>query len=236
MTEHRVSFGEPPGYRGDMPQQAHAEVAEDTPWSAAVRAGWVPTLADVRAGYAARVPGLRARPKVRDSKLSAILVPVFEEAGRAHVVLIERSRDNGTHRGDIAFPGGVLRARESPAHAALRETEEEIGVPPADVELIACLDEVATLTAFLIRPYVALLPGRPTLRVDRSEVERVLIVPLADLARPGEHWLAPWGPDPSSRLHHFRIDDAVGWGTTGDLLADLLTTAAAGRARLEGAS
>jgi 8-oxo-dGTP pyrophosphatase MutT (NUDIX family) len=209
---------------------------EPTPWSAAAEAGWVPTVADVRAGYAERPEGRRARPKVRNSKLSAVLVPVFEEAGQAHVVLIERSRVRGTHKGDIAFPGGVLHARETPAHAALRETQEEIGIRPSDVELVATLDEVATLTAFLIRPYVGLLPGRPVLRVDSSEVERVLTVPLADLARPGAHWLATYGPDPANRLHHFHIDDAVGWGTTGDLLADLLTAAVAGRTRPEGGS
>jgi 8-oxo-dGTP pyrophosphatase MutT (NUDIX family) len=229
VSAHRASLAGSSGDQAATP----SDVVEETPWSAAVRSGWVPTMADVRAGYAARGPGRPARPKVRNTRLSAVLVPVFEEVGRPHVVLIERSRDNGTHRGDIAFPGGVLRAREAPEHAALRETEEEIGIPPADVELIAALDEVATLTAFLIRPYVALLPGRPTLRVDRSEVERVLTVPLVDLARPDAHWLASWGPDPSSRLHHFRVADAVGWGTTGDLLADLLTTAVAGHARLE---
>jgi 8-oxo-dGTP pyrophosphatase MutT (NUDIX family) len=204
------------------------------PWSELAAAGWRPSVRDVRRGYASSPAGRTAVPKVPASRPSAILVLVCPGPADddAQVVLIERSHSSGTHRGDIAFPGGVLQEGESPRQAALRETHEEIGIRPEDVEVIASLDVVATLTAFLISPFVGLLSTRPEFTVERAEIERVLVVPLADLAREGAHWHQMWNEDPRSVQPFFAVGDAVGWGTTGALLTHLLTAAAAGH-RLE---
>jgi 8-oxo-dGTP pyrophosphatase MutT (NUDIX family) len=165
------------------------------------------------------------------SRASAVLILVVpgDEDDEASVVLIERSRNSGTHRGHIAFPGGVLKQGESDVDAALRETQEEIGIPCEDVEVIGSLDMIPTLTGFLISPFVGLLQTRPAFVVDPVEVERVIVVPLVDLVRPDAHWYQAWNPEvPSSVLPFFTVDDAVGWGTTGVLLTRLLTAAAAG--------
>jgi 8-oxo-dGTP pyrophosphatase MutT (NUDIX family) len=213
---------EVPGRRAD---------SAPSPWSELAASGWRPSVTDVRRGFAGAPPGRVVTPLVTASRSSAILVLVFPDgpsSDDAHVVFIERSRSSGTHRGDIAFPGGVLQAGETPVQAALRETEEEIGVPPDAVEIIASLDMVATQTAFLISPFVGVLESRPTFVVDRAEVERVLVVPLADLVREGAHWLQPYTADPESVQPYFTVGDAVGWGTTGALLIHLLTAATTG--------
>jgi 8-oxo-dGTP pyrophosphatase MutT (NUDIX family) len=202
------------------------------PWAEVAAAGWRPTVRDVRRGFTGAAQGRPVEPLVPASRASAILLLVVpgEGAGNdeAHVVLIERSRSSGTHRGDIAFPGGVLHPGERAEAAALRETQEEIGVRPEEVEVIACLDMVATQTGFLISPFVGVMTNRPTFVVDRNEVERVFLVPLADLIRDGAHWHQTWSADPHSMLPFFAVGDAVGWGTTGALLVHLLTVAAAG--------
>ncbi|SNQ50346.1 conserved hypothetical protein [Frankia canadensis] len=160
----------------------------------------------------------------------AVACPV--DGGRAddaHVVLIERSRTAGTHRGDIAFPGGVLQPGEEPVDGALREVWEEIGVPAADVEVIGSLDMVATQSGFVIAPFVGLLPARPALLIDRAELERAFSVPLADLAREDAHWYEALMGNVRLAQPFFTVGgDAVGWGTTGSLLVRLLTAAAAG--------
>jgi 8-oxo-dGTP pyrophosphatase MutT (NUDIX family) len=203
------------------------------PWRHLAAGGWRPSVDEVRRGFAAAPAGGPADPLVPSSRESAVLVLVCPgrtrpRAGEAHVVLIERSHSSGTHRGDIAFPGGVLHDGESPVDGALRETQEEIGIPPEDVEVIASLDVVPTLTAFMIAPFVGVLRSPPSFVLDPAEIERVFVVPLIDLMREDAYWLQAWTPDAPSLLPFFAIGDAVGWGTTGALLVRLLTAAVAG--------
>jgi 8-oxo-dGTP pyrophosphatase MutT (NUDIX family) len=165
---------------------------------------------------------------VAASREAAILVPLFARDGDAHVVLIERSRSSGSHRGEIAFPGGVLEPGESPARAAVREAHEEIGIPPREVTIVASLDAVPTTTAFVIWPHVGVLAGVPRFTPNPSEVERVITVPLVDLVGEDAQWWEPYGP---SAVQAYALGDAVGWGTTASLLTEVLTAAADGRRR-----
>ncbi len=88
---------------------------------------------------------------------------------------------------------------------------------------------IPTLTAFLISPFVGLLRTRPAFVVDPVEVERVIVIPLADLIRDGAHWYQAWSSDaPASVVPFFAVDDAIAWGTSGVLLSRLLTAATAG--------
>lgn len=209
-----------------------ASVGPPPPWADLARGGWHPTVEDVRAGYADRGPGRARPPLVPGSRRAAVLLILFPEDGRAHLVMIERSRHSGTHRGDIAFPGGVLQPRESPRTAALRETAEEIGVPPDDVEVIADLDDVATWTGFVIRPYVAIAARRPSFTANPDEVERVISLPLADLLVDGAHRRVHSAN--GAQWSSFRVPGGLAWGLTGDLVHDVLATAAAGQRRSAG--
>jgi len=81
------------------------------------------------------------------SRPAAVLVPLFEADGEAHVILTKRPDTMPSHKGEISFPGGGLRAGvdASLQDAALREAEEEIGLPPGAVEVVAELDTLATV-------------------------------------------------------------------------------------------
>jgi 8-oxo-dGTP pyrophosphatase MutT (NUDIX family) len=166
----------------------------------------------------ASVPGMRA---------AAVLVPLFEEGGEARLILTKRPETMPSHRGDIAFPGGKRQPDldASLLDAALREAEEEIGLSPAAVEVVAELDTISTVTSrFLVAPFVGVLADPPELRPDPREVERVFDVPLSELMADGVHRVEHWGTGVLTRdVHIFELEDETVWGLTARILAGFLT-------------
>ncbi len=106
-------------------------------------------------------------------------------AGGFGVLLTRRTAHLTAHAGQISFPGGRLEADDiHAAAAALRETEEEIGLPPDQVEVIGRLDTYVTRTGFEVTPVVGLVLPPTALRPDPFEVAEVFEVPLAFLVDP----------------------------------------------------
>jgi 8-oxo-dGTP pyrophosphatase MutT (NUDIX family) len=118
---------------------------------------------------------------------AAVLVPVVLRPALT-VLLTRRSHDMPSHPGQISFPGGKVEAGDVSALAcALRESNEEIGLPPANVEPLGYLDSYRTGTGFQIVPVVALVrPGFP-LSLDTREVAEVFEVPLRFLMDAANH-------------------------------------------------
>ena len=116
-----------------------------------------------------------------------MLVPIVLRPALT-VLLTQRSQDMPSHPGQISFPGGKVEAGDSNALAcALRESNEEIGLPPANVEPLGYLDSYRTGTGFQIVPVVALVrPGFP-LSLDTREVAEVFEVPLRFLMDSANH-------------------------------------------------
>jgi 8-oxo-dGTP pyrophosphatase MutT (NUDIX family) len=165
-----------------------------------------------------RVPGMQA---------AAVLVPLFEAGGETRVVLTRRPDTMPSHRGDVAFPGGKVHPEVDPTllDAALREAEEEIGLPPAAVEVVAELDTISTVTSrFLVAPFVGVLAEPPDLRPDPREVERVFDVALSELMAAGVHRVEHWGSGVLTRdVHIFQLEDETVWGLTARILSGFLT-------------
>jgi 8-oxo-dGTP pyrophosphatase MutT (NUDIX family) len=113
---------------------------------------------------------------------AAVLVPIVDR-GEPFLVLAKRTEHVGTHRGQISFPGGRLDpADRGLLEAALRESEEEIGLPRAAVEPLGALDDTETVaTQFVITPFVALVRAPVAWQPDGREIEKVVEVPLAAL-------------------------------------------------------
>jgi 8-oxo-dGTP pyrophosphatase MutT (NUDIX family) len=116
---------------------------------------------------------------------AAVLAPVFRGPadGEPLLVLTRRRADLRRHAGEISFPGG-RRDAEDPdlATTALREAEEEIGLPRGDVELIGELPSVSTFaTGYVIHPFVGLIPGSAEWSPSAREVDAVLELPLQAL-------------------------------------------------------
>lgn len=170
-------------------------------------------------------------PPVGDDRPASVLCLLFEEAGEAHVVLTRRARHLRAHAGEVSFPGGRLRPGESPLSAALREAEEEVGVPASSVEVIGHLTPLTTRRSpALVNCFVGTFagPGTAPGLTPNSEVAKLFWVTLAALAAPGvfreELWPAPAGPaDGGDRaVPFFDVAGEVVWGATGRLLTELL--------------
>lgn len=164
------------------------------------------------------------RPARRDA---SVLVPVFRDpAGDLRVVLMRRA-EGGVHGGQLAFPGG----RREPADAdeyqtALRESEEEIGLPRASVTLLETLPVVETRTTGMrIAPFLGRIVPPAAWRPDPVEVAEVLVVALADLARPEARGSSvetfPSWPAPQ-RIHFIRVGDQRLWGASYRIFEPLL--------------
>ncbi|MBT9522194.1 MAG: CoA pyrophosphatase [Dechloromonas sp.] len=119
---------------------------------------------------------------------AAVLFPIVLRDGGQTVLLTQRTAHLRDHAGQISFPGGRVEAEDlSPSHTALRETEEEIGLPRERIEILGFLPEYRTGTGFRVTPVVALVLPPFDLRPDPFEVAEVFEVPLAFLLDPANH-------------------------------------------------
>ena len=154
---------------------------------------------------------------------AAVLVPLYLDGGRLHAVFTRRRDDLRRHAGEISFPGG----RQDPGEAdlrrtALREAEEEIGLPGEAVELIGALQPTPTIaTNYAVYPFVGLIePGR-TWTPSAAEVDAVLELPL-DRLRAGSERRRLRRRGVPFRTDVYVVDEHLIWGATARILADLL--------------
>jgi 8-oxo-dGTP pyrophosphatase MutT (NUDIX family) len=155
---------------------------------------------------------------------SAVLAAIFDETGEARILLTRRASTLRSHTSEVSFPGGRLDDGETLAEAALREAWEEVGIDPETITLVGTLSPLVTFSsAALITPFVGVLPGRPSLRVNAAEVERAFDVALADLLAPGVYHAETWELAGTARnLHFFELPGDIVWGATGRMLWELL--------------
>jgi 8-oxo-dGTP pyrophosphatase MutT (NUDIX family) len=147
-------------------------------------------------------PGRRLRP-------AAVLIAIGDAPGGASVLLTKRASGLRHHAGQIALPGGKIDPTDADATAAaLREAEEEVGLPPALVQPLGYLPPHETVTGYTVTPVLAHVSARFDPVPLEAEVEEAFFVPLAHLADPSRYrverrlWLGqwrsyyivPWGP------------------------------------------
>ncbi|HUI47326.1 MAG TPA: CoA pyrophosphatase [Acidimicrobiia bacterium] len=196
------------------------------PWAALTADQRRLTLADVRERLADMAPAVDPGPAVAGSRAAAVLVPLYEADGETRVVLIKRPESMPSHSGEIAFPGGKFEPGvDADLQAtALRESHEEVGLSPGEVEVVARLDGIATFaTRFTISPFVGFLAARPVLVPSPREVVRILEVPLSGLLDPDAYREERWdtrGTDFS--VHFYDLEDETVWGATARILTSFL--------------
>lgn len=122
--------------------------------------------------------------EVEDARAAAVLVPLFVDAGQLWVVLTKRADSLSSHRGQIAFPGGRLEEGEDAWTAALRESQEEIGLDPKKVLRLGQLDASRTPSGYHIVPCVGVVPFPLETVLSPDEIEEVFPVPITALANP----------------------------------------------------
>ena len=160
-------------------------------------------------------------------KPSAVLVPIVLRAGGATLLLTRRAAGVPVRGGDIVFPGGGAREGEQLVATALREAQEEVGIPAALTRPLGFLDPHPTLIGFRIQPVVALVPGDFAAAPSPREVDAVYELPLRfalDLARHRRVTVQlAHGP---REVTHFEHDGVALWGVTASILRDLAERAA----------
>lgn len=110
---------------------------------------------------------------------AGVLVPLYRKGGAWYVLLNRRTMHVGEHKGEIAFPGGVIEDEDTDMQAcALRETWEEMGIRPEDVDVLGAVDAVLTRTNYLVYPTVGTIPYPYPFKADPREVAEVIEVPL----------------------------------------------------------
>jgi 8-oxo-dGTP pyrophosphatase MutT (NUDIX family) len=156
---------------------------------------------------------------------AAVLVPLFlpDQKPDAHVVLTRRRSDLRRHAGEISFPGG----RQDPddqalEDTALREAEEEIGLPRGEVDLLGELPPTSTFaTNYVIHPFVGLIPAGLAWRLSAVEVDAVLELPLGAL-RAGKTRTRLERRGISFETSAYVVDEHLIWGATARILENLL--------------
>ena len=206
-----------------IPRPPGARVGGPAPWSHVPADRRRLSLAQVRERCAALPPPQPPPFEMPDSRPAAVLVPVFEAEGEAHVVLTKRPDTMPTHQGEVSFPGGGVHPGDaSPRDAALREAEEEIGLPPAAVEVVAELDTLATVgSRFTITPFVGLVDPLPRLVPHPGEVVKILEVPLSELLEDDAFHEEFWG-SPDRAISFFELPGETVWGATARVLVAFL--------------
>jgi len=156
-----------------------------------------------------------------------VLVLLHEGDDGPELLFTRRTMHLRSHRGEISFPGGRMDPGETPVDTALREAFEEVALDPALVTVHGELDHLSTVVSqSYIVPVVATIESKPELTPHDHEVDRILWVSLAELARPDtfrEEW---WGTAPlDRRVFFFELDDETIWGATGRMVYQLLRLA-----------
>jgi 8-oxo-dGTP pyrophosphatase MutT (NUDIX family) len=155
-----------------------------------------------------------AEPDPAEGTPAAVIVPVLDLSPPALLFTV-RSDQVRDHKGEISFPGGVRHAEDPDLLAtALRETEEELGVPRAAFDVLGGLPATHTVVSgYVIQPYVGLLADPPALTpspVEIAEVLQVEVDRLAGVEQARESWF------------EYPVDGGMVWGATGRIVHQFL--------------
>lgn len=169
----------------------------------------------------------RFRPPDKGGRESAVLILFGPNAGGGEdVVLTERSHSMRSHAAQVSFPGGAIDPGDSgPVSAALREAQEEVGLDPAGVEVVAELPALYLPPSnFVVTPVLAWwVRPSPISAIDHLEVARVLRAPLSELTDPARRFTVS---HPSGFVGPaFDIDGLMVWGFTAGLLSKVIELA-----------
>ena len=113
---------------------------------------------------------------------AAVLVPLFRKGKDCHLLFTKRTDTVRYHKGEISFPGGVFDEGDSELErTAIREAFEEIGLRQDDVQILGVLDDIVTITEFIVTPFVGFFPYPYPFKVSPIEIAELIEVPLSSL-------------------------------------------------------
>ncbi len=114
-----------------------------------------------------------------EMRQACVLVPIIMKEDQLHLLLTKRTDTVEHHKGQISFPGGMVDDDDESSNAtALREVEEEIGIPGSAITILGRLDDIHIPSGFVVTPIVGYIESLSELKTSPDEVAEVLLIPL----------------------------------------------------------
>jgi len=155
-------------------------------------------------------------------KPASVLVPLVDHPEGVTVLLTQRTADMPSHAGQIAFPGGRREVGEDAVATALRETEEEVGIPRSFIEIVGTMDLYHTGTGFEITPVVGIVTPGFTIRAQAREVADVFEVPLDHFLDEVNHQIGSREYQGRQRRYYaMPYGERYIWGATAGMMKNL---------------
>lgn len=156
-------------------------------------------------------------------KSAAVLIPIVSNQGQLEVLLTKRASHLRHHPGQISFPGGKAEPSDQNLIAtALRETQEEIGLKPENIQILGQLKSYQTISGYEITPIVAFAQKEQNYQFDDNEVAEVFHVPLSHFLKREHHIkVATFHQGKSHNIHFMPYQNHNIWGATAAILHDL---------------
>ena len=155
-------------------------------------------------------------------RTASVLLPLIALDSGWHILYTKRKETLLHHRGQISFPGGMAEASDSSAmQTALRETEEELGVPSDTVHLLGRMQEFITIHNMVIHPFVGILHWPQELHVSKDEVSKIIIMPVNWLVDPAHYVIREYNGHPDV-VFYKPFDGEILWGITARITKDFM--------------
>ena len=162
-------------------------------------------------------------PLIEPGRPAAVLIPLIDDGDSLRVLFTERAKHLKHHPGQVSFPGGKLEdSDENLMFTALRETEEEIGIPANLIDVVGTLPKFRTISRYEVVPFIGFVNPGYQLTLDRNEVESVFEVPLSYLIDKNNHFIH-WTKRRNRQhpIYFITWQDRTIWGATASFLRTL---------------
>ena len=157
-------------------------------------------------------------------KKAAVLVCFFRKNNEYYFPLIKRPMHERNHPGQIALPGGSMEKNEALKTTALRESFEEVGIQPNDVNVIGGMTPLPVpVSGYLIYPFIGITKAEPKWILNEREVDELIVLKFVDLINSDNGYYEEWNlKDKMLKVPIFKIMNIKIWGATAAILSELI--------------
>lgn len=170
-------------------------------------------------------PGVDHSPAGKSEKESAVLIVLYNDAGKTRTLFIKRAEYDGVHSGQVSLPGGMFKQSDiNLRNTALRETFEETGIPESSVEIIGSLTALyIPVSGITVHPFVGFCRNKPTLTPDPTEVKYIIEAGIEELLNPdNQKYKVMQIGEKEVDIPYFDIYGEHIWGATAMIMSEFL--------------